>query len=952
VCALPIYSPGMRVIIRDEEWIVKKVDTNSDGGYTLFTVGVTPLVKDKDAEFLANLEDITIVNPARVEFIPDTSSHYLMSKLYLESQLRRRTPTDNKLHIGNQAAMDVLDFQLEPACMALANPRQRILIADTVGLGKTLEAGILMSELIARGKGKRILVVTVKSMMTQFQKELWNRFTIPLVRLDSNKIQRIRAEIPTNHNPFNYYDKTIISVDTLKRDVEYRTYLEDALWDIIVIDEAHNVAERGGSRAQRNRLAKLLANRSDSLILLSATPHDGHAESFASLMNMLDPTAIANPHLYTKDDIKGLCVRRFKKDVQGEIGSKIKERIISVKECNASALEEQVFSAFENLHLEMDSRGHNIAGHLFKTTLLKSFLSSPAACIKSVDERLKKLAKKRDSFAKRDSQQLVDLQKVLNKIKPESFSRYKGLLELLRDNSYEWHKEAVDDRLVIFTERIETMIWLTENLRRDLNLNEKQVVCMSGSMSDQEQQDIVEKFGRTQDPIRILVASDVASEGINLHYLSHRMIHFDIPWSLMVFQQRNGRIDRYGQSKQPDIRYMVVQSKNVNVNADLRILRILIDKEKEAHDNIGDPADLMKQYTIDGEESVVAKAIEEDTDPESFAQALDEKPELDLLSDFLGYSNGETEITIAHDKTLYSNYDYLLNSINFLNSNIVTAGQNKILQLAHHAGLELKPSTKMMKRFKKILPAEAIPSNGLLDFSDDKEKCMEDMKQSLQNSLDEKAWPKIQYLWAQHPIFDWLNDVVATTTYKRQEVPALKIPSKLRTGECIFIVSALIPNRKAIPVIDEWIGLRFLKGQFVKIMDFDQILAETSLNENIQNYGDIDERTLKKAQQLLPEVIKEVTQYMTDKIESYNKDIKPVLDERIAKLAELESKHLSYIKYKYEQQDLFKQNRKKEQEERITTELFDEFEKSVMDTLEIENVPHIQVMALITGGTL
>lgn len=251
--------------------------------------------------------------------------------MYIESQWRQKIPTDTALHIGHRAAMDLIDFQLEPAQIALRRPRQRILIADAVGLGKTLEAGILMSELIARGKGKRILVVTVKSMMTQFQKEMWNRFTIPLVRLDSKKIQKIRAQLPTNYNPFFYYDKTIISIDTLKRDVEYRTHLENAWWDIIVIDEAHNVAARGSRQAQRSRLAQLLAERSDTLIMLSATPHDGRSESFASLMNMLDPTAIANPHDYGKEDIKGLCIRRFKKDVRAQIQAEFKERRISIE---------------------------------------------------------------------------------------------------------------------------------------------------------------------------------------------------------------------------------------------------------------------------------------------------------------------------------------------------------------------------------------------------------------------------------------------------------------------------------------------------------------------------------------------------------------------------------------------------------------------------------------------
>jgi SNF2 family DNA or RNA helicase len=152
-------------------------------------------------------------------------------------------------------------------------------------------------------------------MMTQFQKELWSRFTIPLVRLDRAGIERIREHVPADANPFHYYDKTIISVDTLKLERDFRVHLENSRWDIIVIDEAHNVAVRG-SKSARAKLAELLAERSDTLILASATPHDGRAESFASLMNMLNPTAIASPKDYGPEDIEGLFVRRFKKDVQ------------------------------------------------------------------------------------------------------------------------------------------------------------------------------------------------------------------------------------------------------------------------------------------------------------------------------------------------------------------------------------------------------------------------------------------------------------------------------------------------------------------------------------------------------------------------------------------------------------------------------------------------------------
>ena len=295
------FAPGMRTIIRDEEWMVKKIETNSLGNKTLYCVGISPLVKDREAIFLTDLEEIQIVDPAEVKLVADTSPFYKRALLYLESQWRQQIPTDANLHIGHKAAMDLMPYQLDPAKLALQRPRQRILIADTVGLGKTLEAGILMSELIARGKGKRILVVTVKSMMTQFQKEMWNRFTIPLVRLDSNRIQKIRANLPSNYNPFFYYDKTIVSIDTLKRDVEYRTHLENAYWDIIVIDEAQNVAERGDHQAQRSRLAKLLADRSDTTPLVDEwfglLYQDGKFVKVLSMNEVVQKTGLSNSRI-------------------------------------------------------------------------------------------------------------------------------------------------------------------------------------------------------------------------------------------------------------------------------------------------------------------------------------------------------------------------------------------------------------------------------------------------------------------------------------------------------------------------------------------------------------------------------------------------------------------------------------------------------------------------------
>jgi len=240
-------APGARIVVRDAEWLVRRVDRTSNGSQAITVVGLSELVKDKEAVFLYDIErllgkGVEVMDPAETKLVPDTSSSFRDSLLYIESLLRQTPPTENKLFCGYSGAVDAVPYQLDPAIQALQQPRQRILLADAVGLGKTIEAGILLSELIRRGRGKRILVCTVKSMLTQFQKELWARFTIPLVRLDSVGIQRIRNHIPTNHNPFYYYDKTIISIDTLKQDAEYRTYLERSYWDIIVIDEAHIIS--------------------------------------------------------------------------------------------------------------------------------------------------------------------------------------------------------------------------------------------------------------------------------------------------------------------------------------------------------------------------------------------------------------------------------------------------------------------------------------------------------------------------------------------------------------------------------------------------------------------------------------------------------------------------------------------------------------------------------------
>ena len=941
------YAPGMRAVIRDEEWLIKKIETNSLGHQVLQCVGITPLVRNRDTIFLTDLEQIQIVDPASIQLIADSSPFFKRSLLYLESQWRQQLPTDRNLHIGHKAAMDPMPYQLDPTKLSLQRPRQRILIADTVGLGKTLEAGILMSELIARGKGKRILVVTVKSMMTQFQKEMWNRFTIPLVRLDSNRIQKIRASLPSNYNPFFYYDKTIVSIDTLKRDVEYRTHLEKAYWDIIVIDEAQNVAERGDHQAQRSRLAKLLANRSDTMIMLSATPHDGRAKSFASLMNMLDPTAIADPENYTPEDIKGLCIRRFKNDVKDQVNGSFLERQVTLEHCHASAQEEHAFDLLAEMQLEMDAGKANNTGRLFKTNLEKSLFSSPAACCKSIEARLKKLYKKYTVDDISDIRLLEELHTALGQVTPENFTRYQKLLELLRSDSYGWNPKDPGDRVVIFTERIETMNYLVEHLRTDLGLKSSAIQEISGGMSDAEQQRIVEDFGRTESPIRILVASDVASEGLNLHYLSHRLIHFDIPWSLMVFQQRNGRIDRYGQQKRPDIRYLLIESNNKQIKGDMRIIEILIQKEEQALKNIGDPALLLGKFNVEEEETVIAEAIESGSDADTFAQSLDADAQEFNPFEALMAAASETEETAIEqlsetvsDETLFTDKEYLEQAVQYLNQ----TDSNPVQELQTVSGLDIRLTPEMERRLRALIPEEAMPQGETLRLSDDKAFCMEQMRTSMQKNMDEAAWPSSQYLWKLHPIFSWVNDK-AGLLFKRAEAPVLGLPGVLYPGEALYIVSGSVPNLKSTPLIDEWFGLLYRDGQFIQRLSMEEVVQKAGLRSaRIPNTNCITNQSIVAASGLLHDVVTQAKTYLTERYQQYQAEMNPKLDAEVDKLIELQEKHKEYY-----QTTLFEHERQLQEQERRVDKLFDDFTNWVKETLTIQNNPYIRIVSVLMG---
>ena len=959
-------TPGIRVLVRDAEWIVRRVD-HAPGGYQITCEGASELVRGREAVFLTALEpSIEVLDPAQTRLVADRSAQFADSLLYMESQLRQAVPNDGEIHVGHTAAMDVVPYQLEPARLALGRPRQRILIADAVGLGKTLEAGILVSELIARGRGRRILVLVVKSMLAQFQKEFWSRFAIPLTRLDSVGIQRVRSRIPTNHNPFYYYDKSIISIDTLKQDAEYRTYLEQTRWDIIVIDEAHNVADRGTS-SLRSRLAKRLAKCSDTLIMLSATPHDGKARSFASLVNMLDATAIADPNDYTKEDFRpGLVIRRFKKDVQAQVREAFRDREVYVQKFHASMTEE---AAFEALLAVPTADGRATRNRdLFHVTLEKALFSSPSACLETLGERLRRRQRETSDgdFPAAVAAEMAALHRfrgALEKIAPAGYAKYQALLAAIRDGQpFRWTPEIAADRLVIFTERIATLNWLRTRLAEDLALKPEQIDILHGTLSDIEQQRVVEDFGNAARPVRLLLCSDVAAEGINLHYQCHRLIHFDMPWSLMVFQQRNGRVDRYGQTATPKIVYLVTQSANPIIRGDSRILEVLMAKDEQAYKNIGDPSVFMDVYDAAEEERITETAIANGESAKSFDRRLQPRSNEgdDLLALFLQGGGGtfeqETLTTPPPPMSLFpSNLDYCEAALHRLRLQREQALGGEVpypgarLRFAVDTDAEtltLDAPDDLVARYS-YLPPQVLPESRRLVLTTSGARMAEAIAESRRAEVN---WPRLHYLWRLSPVVEWLNDRMLTI-FGRFEAPVLSGLPGLAADECVFVLSGLVPNRKGHPLVYEWVALSFVAGVFSETLTFQATMERTGLGRReIPNREQPPD--LEGLNALLPDAVERARQYFLQRRNAFEEAINAQLDEEVAALDAFRERRLQQLELDIPQpaqaNPLKRQYRSQVGGE--VDEVYDEYFKWIEDSMTTEPSPWVKVICAMAPG--
>lgn len=880
-------AAGIRLKLRDEDFLITHVDK-----YIIEAEGISELVKGMRFSFDIRLEDFEIINPESTKLVVDQSNGYRKSKLFIETVLRNSSFYSGGIEIADKAVIKPNNYQFIPTIKALSLPKPRILIADAVGLGKTIEVGIFLTEMIRRGKGQRILAVTPKSILSQFQQEIWSRFSIPLVRLDSQGVAKISNIIPSNKNPFEYYDKIIVSIDTLKNNGRFRHFLEKIKWDVVVVDECHTVANEG---SQRGSLAKFLSQRSEALVLTSATPHNGKKKNFANLITLLDPTAVPYSGDFASEDISPLYVRRFKKDVEKEVGDSFRDRVTTSFHIPLFPEEESIIGDILNAKKEAfnTAKGNIRDGALlFTIGLFKAYMSSAAACLETIENRLNKQIDEEIATAF-----LLNLKlQIENILKAQKDSKINGLIKQLKDNG--WQGKKNDDRIIIFAERRATLTYLEKVLQETFDIDKSAIATFTGSLSDMEQQDIIEKFSKEDSAIRLFLTSDAGSQGVNLHYHCHKMFNYDIPWSIITLEQRNGRIDRFGQKKIPYIYYLISTSDTPIIRADFRILDKLKEKEEEVYKSLGDAGSLWMLYNSDKEERLITKALIKGDESILDKHQLDDEIDWNSIFDVTEDDKFSKEKIFEkpHASFYTSDFKYYTTLVDELKSvedqlqqNIIVDPIDQMIEFVQTP--ELSDDGVLYD-----LPAEAFPTkNDTFKLTCDKgvvEKAIERARKK------EGVWPAHQLLYDMHPLARWLQYKILARIDKGN-APVARMRDPLPEKSAWFIFQGITSNGQGQPILSKAfvIGRSFIGSDVGSIDNFDDFVTLYRLSDDLPTL-EIESAHLDIMQAMLPQAVKSAkklyTQQLQGNLADEIEDKLNIYEQKLGKWLENSEKQLEF----------------------------------------------------------
>ena len=649
---------GALVAVRGQRWVVSDIEVGERSR-------LVSLQSVEDGRYGETLDVIWEVEPGRRVLpsgsLPEVVEHGFDPPERLAAFLdavrwSAVTSADVKtLQAPFRSGVAIEDYQLEPVARAVDAPRVNLLLADDVGLGKTIEAGLVTQELLLRHRGRRVMIVCPAGLTLKWRDEMAEKFGLNFTIIDSERCAVVRRTHGSVANPFEVYPLSIVSLPWLRGQKAQRL-LDEVLppdgpsyprtFDLLILDEAHHVAPAAPKQvyavdSQQTKLIRRLAPHFTHRLFLSATPHNGHPTSFEALLEILDNQRFARGVRPDKAAVKDIVVRRLKRDIVDVDGRpRFPQRLAQAIPVSYPQDERQVhellkeFAALRRQRLT-SRRGRKVTD-LVTLLLKKRLFSSPAAFAHTVavyletlrgrsgastvpagDEVPRWLDEFFDEIAVYDDEQLAEAEDdALGRSRPmqpdptgdeivllERMERWalaheaqpdakaRALVEYLRAVCRPDGTHWTNERVVVFTEYRDTQLWLAELLRQE-GLAGPALAQLHGGIAteDREQLRLAFQADPTEHPVRILLATDAASEGIDLQNHCHRLVNYDIPFNPNKLEQRIGRIDRYRQTQTPDIRHFVGTGWGHAVDsyeADLEFLARVATKVARMEEDLG-----------------------------------------------------------------------------------------------------------------------------------------------------------------------------------------------------------------------------------------------------------------------------------------------------------------------------------------------------------------------------
>ncbi|ELY84181.1 DEAD/DEAH box helicase [Natrinema pallidum] len=537
--------------------------------------------------------------------------------------------------------IDIAPHQVKAAHEILTSYDHRYLIGDEVGLGKTIEAAIVIEELAARGQADRVLIVAPAPLTTQWQEELREKFDTNYVIYDRDYVEAKKDAYPAE-NVWSHENHIITSIDFAKQEdvlSALKNVQED--WDIALFDESHHLTarregKRGIDKTDRYRVGEAVSETSDGLLFLTGTPHNGKRDQFYFMISLLDPYRFRDEHDVDKEGLRDLMIRRLKDEMYEADGSPMfPEKNIQTLPVGFTEEERRLYddiTEYITEHYNLASREENDAAGFAMVLYQKRLVSSIYAIQQSLQNRMESIkaggadpgdlspvTKSLLDEYREDPEMLTESQRehveeelggAVVSSDPEKIEEelsivrdlYNQAKAIQVDSKAERLQKYVDgileedpdEKILIFTEYTDTLEYLKGRVFGDRNIAE-----IYGDLSQSQRQQQFKKF---EGPANVMLATDAAREGLNLQF-AHIMVNYDLPWNPTRIDQRIGRLHRYGQEETVEIRNLFFKDTRESI-----ILERLLDKIDEIEETLGMSSDVLGLVLedIDLEEQIMS----------------------------------------------------------------------------------------------------------------------------------------------------------------------------------------------------------------------------------------------------------------------------------------------------------------------------------------------------------